>query len=338
MSEFQIVESILTENPYYKQHKKLEVKGLMLHSVGCSQPKASVFVKNWNKASYTNACVHGFIDGETGTVYHTIPWDQRVPHCGGSANNTHIGVECCEPAKIKYTGGANFTYNQADLPAIQECIKRTYTSAVTLFAQLCKVYNLDPLKDGVIISHKEGHDRGVASGHADIDHLWSQSKIGYTMNGFRKDVAAALKELAPATPDPIPDASTDPEHVDQLYRVRKSPTDSKSQLGAFKSITNAISLAIANPGYNVYDGNFMCVYSSQTVPFRFQVKSGETPLVIHKEPDVNSETWGSKVGAGIFTIIEIQNGSKLSSGWGLLKAYASRKNGWVDLNEIKHIL
>ena len=27
-------------------------------------------------------------------------------HGGGSSNNTHIGVEMCEPACIKYTGGA----------------------------------------------------------------------------------------------------------------------------------------------------------------------------------------------------------------------------------------
>ena len=41
--------------------------------------------------------------------------------------------------------------------------------------------------------------------------------------------------------------------ANQLYRVRKSWTDSKSQLGAFKNLANAKAKAAANPGYHVYD-------------------------------------------------------------------------------------
>ena len=41
----------------------------------------------------------------------------------------------------------------------------TYEAAVELFAMLCKKYSLDPLADGVVISHKEGHSRGNASNH-----------------------------------------------------------------------------------------------------------------------------------------------------------------------------
>ena len=43
-----LVQSILTKNPCYTAGRKITVKGLMLHSVGCPQPKASVFIKNWN--------------------------------------------------------------------------------------------------------------------------------------------------------------------------------------------------------------------------------------------------------------------------------------------------
>ena len=39
--------------------------------------------------------------------------------------------------------------------------KRTYEAAVELFAYLCKQYNLNPAADGVIISHREGHSRGL---------------------------------------------------------------------------------------------------------------------------------------------------------------------------------
>lgn len=185
-----VIESILTNNPCYKAGRKITVKGLMLHSVGCPQPSATVFVKNWNKASYDSACVHGFIDANDGTIYQTLPWNHRGWHGGGSSNNTHIGVEMCEPNCIKYTGGATFTCSNVE--KAKEMAKRTYEAAVELFAYLCKEFNLDPLADGVIISHKEGHKRGIASNHGDPEHLWNQLGMGYTMNTFRQAVKAAM--------------------------------------------------------------------------------------------------------------------------------------------------
>lgn len=183
-----LVQSILTKNPCYTAGRKVTVKGLMLHSVGCAQPNASVFINGWNKASYDRACVHAFIDGNSGTIYQTLPWNRRGWHCGGSGNNTHIGVEMCEPACIKYTGGATFTCS--DKPTAQAVAKRTYDAAVELFAMLCKEYGLNPLTD--ICSHKEGCAKGIASNHGDPEHLWTQLGMGYTMDGFRKAVKAEM--------------------------------------------------------------------------------------------------------------------------------------------------
>ena len=214
-----LVESILTQNPCYTCGRKITVKGLMIHSVGCPQPSAAVFVRNWNKASYNRACVHGFIDGNDGTVHQTLPWDRRGWHAGsgkkGSANNTHIGVEMCEPGTIKYTGGASFTDNN---PArTKATVMRTYQSAVELFAMLCKQYGLDPLADGVVISHKEGCARGIASNHGDPDHLWS--KFGLTMDGFRKDIKAAMGGAA------APPQATPPATAFSPYTVRVTISD-----------------------------------------------------------------------------------------------------------------
>jgi hypothetical protein len=64
---------------------------------------------------------------------------------------------------------------------------------VELFAELCKEFKLDPLKDGVIISHSEGHKRGIASNHGDPEHLWKGLNLPYTMDRFRQDVKAAMK-------------------------------------------------------------------------------------------------------------------------------------------------
>ena len=189
-----LVESILTKNPCYTAGRTITVKGLMLHSVGCSQPSALAFIKNWNSPSFDRACVHGFIDGNDGTVYQTLPWNYRGWHCGssinGSANNTHIGVEMCEPACINYVGGA--TFKCSDIVTAKAVAERTYEAAVELFAMLCKKFSLDPLADGIIISHKEGHSRGIASNHGDPEHLWSQLGMGYTMDTFRKAVKSAM--------------------------------------------------------------------------------------------------------------------------------------------------
>lgn len=69
---------------------------------------------------------------------------------------------------------------------------RTYEAAVELFAMLCKKFGLDPLADGVVISHREGHARGIATNHGDPEHLWKGLGLPYTMDGFRKAVKAAM--------------------------------------------------------------------------------------------------------------------------------------------------
>ena len=188
-----IVEHFLTRNRCYQAAKQNTKGGLMLHSVGCPQPSAQVFVNSWNSAD-KSVCVHAFIDANTGDVYQTLPWEYRGWHCGsgpnGSGNNTHIGVEMCEPACIRYTGGARFTCSNVE--EARAAVRRTYESAVQLFAELCERFRFDPLADGVILSHEEGHKRGIASNHGDPVHLWNQLNMGYTMDGFRKAIKAAM--------------------------------------------------------------------------------------------------------------------------------------------------
>ena len=262
-----LVESFLTKNPCYTAGRKITVKGLMLHSVGCPQPKASAFINSWNSPSYDNACVHGFIDGNDGTVYQTLPWNHRGWHCGsgskGSGNNTHIGVEMCEPACIKYTGGATFTCS--DLATARKVAERTYNAAVELFAMLCKQYGLNPLSDGVVISHKEGHSRGIASNHGDPEHLWTQLGMGYTMNTFRQAVKAKMDG-----------GSSGDTSSGTLYRVRKSWADAASQKGAFNVLDNAKRCADENPGYSVFDEAGKVVYAGSAAASTYTVQKGDS--------------------------------------------------------------
>ena len=176
-----IIEAFTTKNKCYQAGAPLTPQGIMLHSIGTPQPSAAVLARYFDQyqPGGQSVCVHAFVQAD-GTVYQTLPWEMRGWHCGGAANGTHIGVEMTEPdVSMPYAAAA-------------EQITGTYHAAVELFAQLCGVYGLDPLADGVIIGHAEGHRRGVASNHADPEYLWNAYGMGFTMDGFRRAVAEAM--------------------------------------------------------------------------------------------------------------------------------------------------
>ena len=176
-----IVEAFTAKNKCYQVAALLTPQGLMLHSIGTPQPSAAALARYFDQyqPGGQSVCVHAFVQAD-GTVYQTLPWEMRGWHCGGTANSTHIGIEMTEPA-------AGVPYVKA-----AEQITGTYRTAVALFARLCGVYGLDPLADGVIIGHAEGHRRGVASNHADPTYLWDTYGMGFTMDGFRAAVAEAM--------------------------------------------------------------------------------------------------------------------------------------------------
>lgn len=186
----ELVQQIAVNSDCYKSNKQITVQGLVIHSVGCPQPSAQVFANTWNKPGQ-RACVHAVADNN-GLVIQCLPWNWRGWHVGGSANNTHIGVEMTEPSTIKYVGGANWV-ETGDGTNTKAHVLGTYKTAVELFAYLCNEFNLDPLKDGVILSHHEAHLRGLGSNHGDVEHLWNH--FGLSMVGFRQDIYNKMKEL-----------------------------------------------------------------------------------------------------------------------------------------------
>lgn len=204
-------------NNCYRSCKPITPKGIMLHSTGANNPNLKRYVgpddgllgknqynNHWNQArpQGKDICVHGFIgklaDGSV-AAYQTLPWTMRGWHCAKSGNDTHIGIEICEDALD----------DKAYFNAV-------YREAVELFAHLCKLFSLDPLRDGVIVDHAEGYRRGIASNHADITH-WLQ-KHGKNMDAFR---AAVKAQLDAKTPAPTPPAQTT---ADTVYTVKKGDT------------------------------------------------------------------------------------------------------------------
>ncbi len=215
---------IFTNNACYKAGRTITPEGIMVHSTGANNPNLRRYVgpddgllgknqynNHWNqeRPDSRQVCVHGFIgklaDGSIAT-YQTLPWNHRGWHGGsgpkGSVNDTHIGFEICED------GLTDKAYFNA-----------VYKEATELCAYLCKVYKLDPLADGVIIGHFEGHRRGIASNHGDPNNWFP--KHGKSMDIFRADVGKLLVASTPAQTPTVPK---------KLYRV---------QVGAYSVKANA---------------------------------------------------------------------------------------------------
>lgn len=216
-----LVQSFLTKNPCYvnnvnkadSRYTTFQTRGplgAMLHSVGCAQPSAQVFINSWNNANYTYSCVHGIIDANDGTAYQLLPWNYRGWHGGGSSNNTHIGVEMCESKYIKYllpgeSGYAPGKFVVLDQAKARADCTRAYNTAVELFAMLATMYKWNV--DSTILSHYEGGQQGIASGHGDPEHYWKGLGMSYTMNGFRAAVKAKMQTQT--APQPQPESLTE---------------------------------------------------------------------------------------------------------------------------------
>lgn len=224
-----LIKNLLTNNDCYKKGKKLTPKGVFVHSTGANNPTLKRYVQpniqgigvnqynnDWNRGGIQK-CVHAFIgklDNGTIATVQTLPWDYRGWHSGqgskGSANNTHIGFEICED------GLTDRTY-----------FMKVYAEAVELTAYLCKQYNLDPLKDGVVICHSEGHKRGIASNHGDVMHWFP--KHGKSMDTFRKDVATAMGK-----------SSTQPDYRKQVQDRFGFSDDTMDYLSKYKYATDLL--------------------------------------------------------------------------------------------------
>lgn len=186
-----LIQKFLTQNDCYKTHAAQQIRGVMLHSVGCACESAENFISSWNKPG-VEVCVHAFCESG-GDVYQTLPWAVRGWHAGkglsGSANDGYISVEMTEPKVLEYSSGGRFRI--LDEAYAKKFVYANYLTAAELISGLCAKFGIDPLEPGALISHSEGHALGIASNHGDVEHLWC--RFGITMDDFRVDVNKLLK-------------------------------------------------------------------------------------------------------------------------------------------------
>ena len=150
------------------------------------------------------------------------------------------------------------------------------------------------------------------------------------------------KRLGSETPkkeesEPPKVESPKPETKDELYRVRKSWADAKSQIGAYKVLKNAKALADKNPGYKVYDASGNRVYPESTTVEKpqpttgFLVQVSRTDLNIRKGPGYKTYASVGFCPKGVFTIVETKTAEGYT--WGKLKSGI----GWIALEYTRRL-
>lgn len=215
----------------YQPVRKTYTRQQMLALLG-----ANGYANDWNRDNIS-ACVNAFIGrlaDDSVAVVQTLPWAMRPWGVGsgskGSYNNCAIQFEICED----------------DHGSAAYC-KETFEMAAQLCAHLMRSYSTIT----EVVSHHEAYQRGYGSGHTDPDNWWP--KHGLSMDKFRARVQEILaEEKQPEKPA-----------ADQMYRIRKTWEDAKSQTGAFKSLENAKNACAE--GYTVYDKNGKEAYSRPEV-------------------------------------------------------------------------
>lgn len=108
--------------------------------------------------------------------------------------------------------------------------------------------------------------------YASLDNAKNSCPLGYNVYDWNGNV---VYSNTPATP------------ASQLYRVRLTWSDVKSQKGAYKSLDNAKKTCDENPGYSVFDENGNAVYTSKTEPTVTEPTEDkkEEPTVPEEKPE-----------------------------------------------------
>ena len=200
---------------------------------------------------YTRATVNGNMKDVRVHYYvdNTCTW-QNLPHSlsgwhaadgSGNGNRRTIAIECIMSS----------AYNATDKKSEDNCAR--------LAAALLKKYNL-----GIDHLYTHTHWLNVRDGKSgSVDYL-NTARNSYKMcplyilphwSEFKKKVQGYMNVGSATTSTPSAPAAK------QLYRVRKSWPDAKSQIGAFSSLENAKKSCKA--GYAVFNGSGKQVYPAK---------------------------------------------------------------------------
>ena len=222
-----------------------KVIGVTVHntdwiSVASGTTPAEQYTRATVNGNMKDVRVHYYVDNVC--VWQNLPLSLSGWHAAdgsGNGNRKTIAIECIMSS----------AYNSTDKKSEDNCAR--------LAAALLKKYGLD-------INHLYTHTHwlNVRDGKSGTVDYLNTTRNPYKMcpayilthwAEFKKKVQAYMN-VGSSTP-----TTSSPK---QLYRVRKSWSDAKSQIGAFSSLENAKKACKA--GYAVFDSNGKQVYPTKT--------------------------------------------------------------------------
>ena len=263
-------------------------------------------------ASKQASCNYGIgVDGRVGMYVE----EKNRSWCSSSNSNDQraVTIECASDTKSPYAF-KDVVYQTLIKLCVDIC-KRNGKKKLLWLGDKDKTLSYAPKSDEMVLTVHRWFANKSCPGD------WLYARLG----DLAEKVTAQLGGSSSGT-----GTTTSP-----MYRVRKSWSDSKSQKGAYKILSNAKKCADANPGYSVFDVNGVNIYTSKTTATEVPslVKVSITDLNIRKGPGTDYAKTGKFTGKGVFTIVEMKSGKGSTAGWGRLKSGA----GWISLDYCKKI-
>lgn len=263
------------------------------------------------------SCNYGI--GKDGRISLCVEEKNRSWCSSSNANDQRaVTIECASDMSEPYAMN-NAVYNSLVRLCIDIC-KRNGKKKLLWLGSKDKSLNYTPKSDEMVLTVHRWFANKSCPGN------WLYSRLGEL-------ATKVTTELSGST------SSDDKKPVPKMYRVRKSWSDVKSQIGAYKILDNAKKKADTNAGYKVFDASGNIVYPATAKPTQtpaantfYKVQIDIANLNIRKGPGTNYDKTGQFTGKGIFTIVQESKG-KGATLWGKLKSGA----GWISLDFAKKL-
>lgn len=250
----------------------------------------------------------------------------------------HTGIE--QVADYNYVCyGSGHTANHKGYAQVELCqtqdptqFTAAYGAYVWLLAYLLYRKGLPVVDGDTLMSHAQVSVKWKETDHT--DPCGQDGKSGYlgshgkTWADVVKDVTNCYNSMKQPTKVESPAKTT------ELYRVRASWQDAKSQVGAFRILQSAITTANLHPGTKVFNEAGQQVYpavvskqptpapEAKPVPEYRLVATGYLPLRCHRDPNIKAPIVGEFPKG-----THVQVFGKTTTGWWEVGANGIR--GWV---------
>lgn len=263
------------------------------------------------------SCNYGI--GKDGRISLCVEEKNRSWCSSSNANDQRaVTIECASDMSEPYTMNSA-VYNSLIKLCVDVC-RRNGKKELLWLADKNKTLNYAPKSDEMVLTVHRWFANKSCPGN------WLYSRLG--------DLAAKVtSELSKTT------SGGSTASISQMYRVRKTWSDFKSQLGAYKVLANAKKKADENVGFKVFDASGNVVYPATATPApapatgtSYKVQIDIANLNIRKGPGTNYGKTGQFTGKGIFTIVHESKGEGATL-WGMLKSGA----GWISMDFAKKL-